>query len=83
MHGPICCYDGRMNTSLPALDIDRLVRDTDRLVQAARAAGLREGLDVPRLIRDTECVLATGHLPVHAAEGVVALVSSPSRSPSA
>lgn len=83
MHGPIRCYDGRMNAFLPPLDIDRLVRDTDRLVQAARATGLREALDVPRLIRDTECVLATGQLPVSAAEGFVALVSSPSRSPSA
>lgn len=72
-----------MNTSLPPLDIARLVRDTDRLVQAARAAGLREGLDVPRLIRDTECVLATGQLPVPTTEGFVALVSSPSRNPSA
>ena len=67
---------------MPPLDIDRLVRDTDRLVQAARAVGLREGLDVPRLIRDTECVLATGQLPVPA-EGFVALVFSPSQGSSA
>lgn len=53
-----------MNASVPALDIDRLVRDTDRVVRACRQAPVAGPLDIDRLLADTVRLLDASQAPV-------------------
>lgn len=53
-----------MNASLPALDIDRLVWDTDRVILACRQGLGAQSLDIDRLLKDTSLLLETGQAPV-------------------
>lgn len=52
-----------MISSLPPLNIDRLVRDTDRWVAAARQKAVKPSLDLDRLLADTRRLLETGQVP--------------------